>query len=817
MPSLALRSLVGPTLLWSLLPSSVTGLPSNQPVSSRADAAFTRLGCYVDVPQRALTGAFKASHAMTVQMCADFCSAHQYFGLEYGRECYCGNTRDPASVVAPDAECSFACSGARGTSERCGAGMRLDLFVNNAYKSYSPQDSAPAGTPYLGCFVDAGVRVLPERVISTGDMTPAKCAANCAGYPYFGTEWGRECYCGNLAPTKAAPQSDCNISCSGKAADMCGASMRLSVYGPASAAPVPANLDTVADFMYDGCYTDLVGARSLAGLTITSVDMTPALCAATCANYYYFGLENRNQCFCGMDLGGAAKTSEADCSLKCAGDNSLLCGGANRLNVYKKRVASPPPSNLATVNAFSYQSCWTDAVGARSLTAKSEARAEMTIELCAAFCDGYAYFGVEWATECYCGNEIGGKAATEADCSMLCAGRGSQWCGGPDRLNVYAFRPISPPSSSSSVVDVPPSSTADSTTADSTTADATTADATTTDVTTIDATTADATSEIASETTAKASSTVPTSEASSTETTADATTKVTPSPTPTITLGPQLTTVTSCGGTTLVGGPETSCWSRLPDYCGSLTVSMTFPSMSLNYIRCTSILGPQPASVASCFPSKFTSTNTASTIYSCLQTAAVCTYGSNCATATYTVGQEPTTATETAALASPTVALQNPGFEAGSFAGWTINQPLTAFNVQEVSGVRTHSGSKALRAVFGNDNGHSTEISQQVALFPGAKYNLSIWVSNDSPTDSCSVLLYAQPAATGLTNMAQSSVILSAVPAGTWYRLELPFQALASFGTVRVRFLCNARPPLNSDGGKNTIYLDDMLLVRTDV
>ena len=222
MPALALRPLVGPTLLWSPLLSSVTGLPISRPVSSRADAAFTRLGCYTDVPQRALTGAFKGSDAMTVEMCADFCSAYQYFGVEYGLECYCGNTRDPESVVALDAECSFACLGAGNASETCGAGMRLDLFVNSAYSSYNPEDSASAGTPYIGCFVDAGARVLPERVISTDDMTLAKCAANCAGYAYLGTEWSRKCYCGNVAPTEAAPKSDCNMPCAGNAADICG-------------------------------------------------------------------------------------------------------------------------------------------------------------------------------------------------------------------------------------------------------------------------------------------------------------------------------------------------------------------------------------------------------------------------------------------------------------------------------------------------------------------------------------------------------------------------------------------------------------------
>jgi hypothetical protein len=203
-----------------------------------------------------LTGDFKGDDNMTVEMCAEYCAPYQYFGVEYGRECYCGNTRAADSVAAPDADCSFAC--ADDATEMCGAGMRYDLYINNAYSSYNPSNSAPAGTPYLGCFVDNGARILPGGVISADNMTPAVCAANCAGYSYFGTEWSRECYCGNIGPTEAAFESDCNMPCAGNSAEMCGAGMRLSVYGPAGAAP--ANPDTVADFGYSGCYTDAIDA-----------------------------------------------------------------------------------------------------------------------------------------------------------------------------------------------------------------------------------------------------------------------------------------------------------------------------------------------------------------------------------------------------------------------------------------------------------------------------------------------------------------------------------------------------------------------------
>ena len=141
---------------------------------------------------------------------------------------------------------------------------------------------------------------------------------------------------------------------------------------------------------------------------------------------------------------------------------------------------------------------------------------------------------------------------------------------------------------------------------------------------------------------------------------------------------------------------------------------------------------------------------------------------------------------------------------------------MSGFTVQDVSGVRAHGGSKALRAVFTNDKGHITELSQKVAVVPGAAYSFSVWISNDNPTDYCNVILSGLPTVSTLA-ISNASVAFSAVaPAGSWYKLQMPFQTAASWATLRVRFLCNVQLPINSDAGKNTIYIDDALLVRTD-
>lgn len=65
----------------------------------------------------------------------------------------------------------------------------------------------------------------------------------------------------------------------------------------------------------------------------------------------------------------------------------------------------------------------------------------MTVESCVGFCSGkgFAWAGVEWAQECYCGSAVGkGGASVQTGCDMLCKGSLYEYCGGSQRLNVYA-------------------------------------------------------------------------------------------------------------------------------------------------------------------------------------------------------------------------------------------------------------------------------------------------------------------------------------------------------------------------------------------
>ena len=89
---------------------------------------------------------------------------------------------------------------------------------------------------------------------------------------------------------------------------------------------------------------------------------------------------------------------------------------------------------------WTYKSCYTD-VGRTLNGASYVDNAKMTQETCVAYCDGkgYAYAGVEYSTECFCGNTLasGSAVAPAADCGNACSGDATEACGGGNRLTLF--------------------------------------------------------------------------------------------------------------------------------------------------------------------------------------------------------------------------------------------------------------------------------------------------------------------------------------------------------------------------------------------
>ncbi|TDZ16754.1 WSC domain-containing protein [Colletotrichum orbiculare MAFF 240422] len=413
-------------------------------VSALALSSWTHEGCHHEPLShvRALKDKSTSSSGMCAGTCANFCAGYKYFGLEYGSECWCGNELTGGTFKVADNECNMPCSGGSGGAETCGAGDRLDIYVDNTWQA--PSSPAEAGTyKHMGCHTEGeSGRALNRIGFASDTNTPESCALACAAQPehynYAGVEWGKECFCAEtIRGGDWAPASECGKLCAGNRKQLCGEGGRLNIY-----AAVLPSVAAVPRYTHQGCKVDAQHYRLLEfGPRTAADDMTASKCASFCSAFDYFGVEFGRECFCSdaptSDLAQAA-APETDCSFPCAGDGLALCGAKSRVNVYKKKAVVNP----ATVaGKWTYLECGVDVVGSRALGQAVFHDAAMDLELCAQKCEDFAYFGVEFGKECFCGNTYTGTTAPASDCNKRCVGNDDQLCGAPDRISVYQKTP----------------------------------------------------------------------------------------------------------------------------------------------------------------------------------------------------------------------------------------------------------------------------------------------------------------------------------------------------------------------------------------
>lgn len=77
-------------------------------------------------------------------------------------------------------------------------------------------------------------RTLEGPATADAEMTSERCVKFCfaKGYPYAGTEYHTECYCGTKVATggSKAVEGECSTPCGGNATQACGGPKRLTLY-----------------------------------------------------------------------------------------------------------------------------------------------------------------------------------------------------------------------------------------------------------------------------------------------------------------------------------------------------------------------------------------------------------------------------------------------------------------------------------------------------------------------------------------------------------------------------------------------------------
>ncbi|KAF2842163.1 WSC-domain-containing protein [Patellaria atrata CBS 101060] len=438
------------------------------------------------------------------------------------------------------------------------------ILMTGTVKSRIGGPTYPNGTAryqYLGCYQEGGpTRLLPVAGYPSGANDNAKCINACfaKGYAFAGTEYRKECWCGNGQPPAGLyhpeAQGRCNYECTSDATQPCGGDnghisvyydstkfvANASTYDPKAPGQTgPETVQEIGDYKYVGCYSEVPGQRALTGKTVTVPANMNSIgyCMAGCTGFKYFGVEYKNECYCGNTIYQSATYVPGDdpdstgCNAICAGNQTQYCGGGWKQNIYQLKSTLPSTSSsISSASSTLSSSSFSSSLGSSSITTPSlsssipptlssttttslptststqttssplttmttlststsastststtptstrvhvprmspwtrigcyaeisrSVRALnstatntdlMSVEYCANFCAAYAYMGMQYARECYCGNGINpqskeltaleGNPPEVGGCNMPCKGNTRQFCGAGYRIEMY--------------------------------------------------------------------------------------------------------------------------------------------------------------------------------------------------------------------------------------------------------------------------------------------------------------------------------------------------------------------------------------------
>jgi len=194
-----------------------------------------------------------------------------------------------------------------------------------------------------------------------------------------------------------------------------------------------------------GCFHD----NALSYLFSQGQDLTAEKCIDTCdaAGYIWAGVTEGTECWCGNIVKASAAVI-TECPLACSGNPDQICGGVDRMLIYQRQ----PPTQASIVPGYKtwlqVAPCYQDNNGGRALHHLQLRSDAVSVSSCLDACQagGFILGGVEFGTECFCGNSIqynNRPQSAPTHCYQPCGGDPSQVCGGPDALNLY-FRGLNP-------------------------------------------------------------------------------------------------------------------------------------------------------------------------------------------------------------------------------------------------------------------------------------------------------------------------------------------------------------------------------------
>lgn len=201
------------------------------------------------------------------------------------------------------------------------------LFVCDAVSEQLGPLKSPthAKYRYIGCFKENNPgRQLTSQLYGRDTNENGMCIDGCSSatqnWIFAGTQYHRECWCGNKIPALRVGDEDCNFDCSGNGTQICGGNgyfgggsyislfadedryngngtISSSTLGTPTGTPTPTPTpsDPIdnpgnGNFSFEGCYTEATTGRALSVLNAAN-DMDINKCLTICSTYLYAGVE----------------------------------------------------------------------------------------------------------------------------------------------------------------------------------------------------------------------------------------------------------------------------------------------------------------------------------------------------------------------------------------------------------------------------------------------------------------------------------------------------------------------------------------------
>uniref|UniRef100_A0A1I8G3S4 WSC domain-containing protein n=1 Tax=Macrostomum lignano TaxID=282301 RepID=A0A1I8G3S4_9PLAT len=331
--------------------------------------------------------------------------------------------------------------------------------------------SRTPGMRFVGCYIDKKKRDLPVMA-GSGSMSIPKCYRLCRAkrYAYFGVQYSKECWCGNsYGKYGKRSKSECRMKCSGKKSTFCGSSWRNSIYTtglPARRRP------RVSRLPLSRCSQHSVGwngkcSRAIDGNTNQNYGKKSCTHTRTATGAWWQArtsrraritsvrIYNRRDCCANRLRNFVIKVDGRVCasyrSSRAFSVRTFRCNAVGR--TVRIQTRNRVPLTLCEVQVFGryakgrsrsrtpgmrFVGCYIDKKK-RDLPVMAGS-GSMSIPKCYRLCRAkrYAYFGVQYSKECWCGNSYGkyGKRS-KSECRMKCSGKKSTFCGSSWRNSIY--------------------------------------------------------------------------------------------------------------------------------------------------------------------------------------------------------------------------------------------------------------------------------------------------------------------------------------------------------------------------------------------